>query len=37
MIKRKNLYNELYIKDIVERNNIERVDILNEILDFLAL
>lgn len=30
------LYNELYIKDIVERNNIEREDILNDILDFLA-
>ena len=31
-----NLYRELYIKDIVERNNIEREDILNDILDFLA-
>ena len=30
------LYNELYIKDIVERNGIERNDILNDILDFLA-
>lgn len=30
------LYSELYIKDIVERNNIEREDILNNILDFLA-
>ncbi len=30
------LYSELYIKDIVERNNIERKDILNDILDFLA-
>ena len=30
------LYNELYIKDIVERNGIEREDILNDILDFLA-
>ena len=30
------LYNELYIKDIVERNHIEREDILNDILDFLA-
>lgn len=30
------LYRELYIKDIVERNNIEREDILNDILDFLA-
>lgn len=32
----KSLYNELYIKDIIERNNIEREDILNDILDFLA-
>ena len=30
------LYGELYIKDIVERNGIEREDILNDILDFLA-
>lgn len=30
------LYSELYIKDIVERNHIEREDILNNILDFLA-
>ena len=30
------LYGELYIKDIVERNRIEREDILNDILDFLA-
>lgn len=30
------LYRELYIKDIVERNGIEREDILNDILDFLA-
>lgn len=30
------LYSELYIKDIVERNNIEREDILTDILDFLA-
>ena len=30
------LYRELYIKDIVERNSIEREDILNDILDFLA-
>ena len=30
------LYSELYVKDIVERNKIERVDILNDILDFLA-
>ncbi|MGN0502246.1 MAG: ATP-binding protein [Ruminococcus sp.] len=30
------LYHELYIKDIVERNGIEREDILNDILDFLA-
>ena len=31
-----NLYRELYIRDIVERNGIEREDILNDILDFLA-
>ena len=31
------LYRELYVKDIVERNGIEREDILNDILDFLAL
>lgn len=30
------LYSELYINDIVERNGIEREDILNNILDFLA-
>ena len=30
------LYTELYIKDIVERNHIEREDVLNEILDYLA-
>ena len=30
------LYSELYVKDIVERNGIEREDILNHILDFLA-
>ena len=30
------LYSELDIKDIVERNGIEREDILNNILDFLA-
>lgn len=30
------LYNEVYVKDIVERNGIEREDILNDILDFLA-
>ncbi|MCC8014996.1 MAG: ATP-binding protein [Eubacterium sp.] len=32
----KNLYDELYIKDIVERNNLEREDVLNAILDFAA-
>ena len=31
-----NLYRELYIKDIVERNRIEREDLLSDILDFLA-
>ncbi len=30
------LYSELYIKDIIERNGIEREDVLNDILDFLA-
>ena len=30
------LYSELYVKDIVERSSIEREDILNDILDFLA-
>ncbi len=30
------LYSELYVKDIVERNGIEREDILNDIMDFLA-
>lgn len=30
------LYSELYVKDIVERNKIERENILNDILDFLA-
>lgn len=30
------LYSELYIKDIVERNRIERKDILSDILNFLA-
>ena len=30
------LYRELYIKDIVERNRIEREDVLEDILDFLA-
>lgn len=31
-----NLYTELYVKDIVERNGIEREDVLNDILDYLA-
>lgn len=31
-----NLYDELYVKDIVERNRIEREDILNAILDYTA-
>ena len=30
------LFEELYIKDIVERNGIEREDVLNDILDFIA-
>ena len=32
----KSLYSEIYIKDLVERNHIEREDILNDILNFLA-
>ncbi len=31
-----NLFEELYTKDIVERNSIEREDILNDILNFIA-
>lgn len=31
-----NLYEELYVKDIVERNGLKREDILNDILDFAA-
>lgn len=31
-----NLFNEIYIKDILERNRIQRVDILNDILDYLS-
>lgn len=31
-----NLYSELYVKDIVERNHLEREDLLNAILDFIA-
>lgn len=30
------LYKEVYLKDIVERYNVEREDILNEMLDFMA-
>lgn len=30
------LYDEMYIKDIVERNSIEREDVLGDILDYLA-
>ena len=30
------LYSEIYIKDLIERNRIEREDILNDILNFLA-
>lgn len=30
------LFNELYVKDIIERYKIEREDILNDILDFLS-
>ena len=32
----KNLYDEINIKDIVERNKIKRVYILNELLNYLA-
>lgn len=31
-----NLYEELYVKDIVERNNLKREDILNDILNYIA-
>lgn len=31
-----NLYDELYVKDTVERNRIEREDVLNAILDYVA-
>lgn len=31
-----NLYEELYIKDIVDRNGLKREDILNDILDYIA-
>lgn len=31
------IYTRIYIKDLVERYNIEREDILNDILDFLSL
>ncbi len=30
------LYNELYLKDIIERNRLEREDVLNAILDYIA-
>lgn len=30
------LYDELYVKDIVERNRLEREDVLNAILDYIA-
>lgn len=32
----KNLYDEIYIKDIVERNKIKRIDIINDVLNYLA-
>lgn len=32
----KNLYNEIYIKDIIERNNVKRKDVLDDLLDYLA-
>lgn len=31
-----NLYDELYVRDIVERNSLKRQDILNDILDYVA-
>lgn len=31
-----NLFNEVYLKDIIERNKIEKKDILNSILDYLS-
>lgn len=31
-----NLYDELYVKDIIERNSLEREDVLNAILDYIA-
>lgn len=31
-----NLYEELYVKDIVERNSLKREDILNAVLDYVA-
>lgn len=31
-----NLYEELYVKDIVERNNLKREDILNDVLNYIA-
>lgn len=31
-----NLYKELYIRDIIERNSLEREDILNAVLDYIA-
>ena len=30
------LYDELYVKDIIERNSLEREDVLNAILDYIA-
>ena len=32
----KNLFNQTYIKDIVERNNVQRIDILDSIINMLA-
>lgn len=32
----KNLFEETYIKDIIERNNIQRIDIINSIINMLA-
>ncbi len=32
----KNLYDELYIKDIIERNGVQKEELLNEILNYLS-
>lgn len=32
----KNLFEQTYIKDIIERNNIQRIDIIDSIINMLA-